>query len=168
MKWKFSLLEDKRKFCFVIRHFMKSSWFHHEFCIFTSQFAMWLHGGGHFVWVTALGARFCKIIASDGWWPRVISFRTPHSLVVALHINISPEGEQAYTMPFSYTCRSTYVQVHDNAVSCSCYVMHPGLCAGESRLPRMHYITKLTKQTLVGRVFLFQIFAVARWWRQPF
>jgi hypothetical protein len=65
-------------------------------------------------------------------------------------------------MPFSYTCRSTYVQVHDNAVSSSCYVMHPGLSAGESRLPRMDYITKLTKETLVGRVFLFQIFAVAR------
>jgi hypothetical protein len=31
--------------------------------------------------------------------------------------------------------------------------MHPGLSAGESRLPRMHYITKLTKQTLVGFSF---------------
>jgi hypothetical protein len=40
---------------------MKSSWFHHEFCIFMGQLAMWLDGGGHFVWVTPLGARFRSV-----------------------------------------------------------------------------------------------------------
>ncbi len=47
-------------------------------------------------------------------------------------------------MPFSYTCRSTYVQVHDNSVSCSCYVMHPGLSAGEENLEKGREVAALS------------------------